>query len=75
MSQAHGYEVAESAVPYGYVREVYVDYIIVSFEGPKNSFYRIPYTADSTSVEFGEPSPVRLVWEDEENDWRVAARS
>lgn len=75
VSQSHGYEVAESTVPYGYVREVYSDFIVVSFDGPKNSFYRIPYTVEDDTVKFGEPSPVRLMWEDEANDWRVAARS
>lgn len=69
-----GVDVAESDIPYGYVREVYNDNIIVSFEDTVNAFYRVPYTVDAAGVDFGQPTPVRQVWEDAASDWRAAAR-
>lgn len=69
-----GVDVAEADVPYGYVREVYSSSIIVSFEDTVNAFYRVPYTVDAAGVDFGQPTPVRQVWEDAASDWRAAAK-
>jgi hypothetical protein len=65
---------AEDTVPYGYVREVYNDSIIVSYEDTEVPFYRVPYIVTDSEIQFGSPTPVRQVWEDAANDWRVQAR-
>lgn len=69
-----GVDVAEADIPYGYVREVYNNSIIVSFEDTVNAFYRVPYTVDEAGVDFGQPTPVKQVWEDAANDWRATSR-
>lgn len=62
------------SLPYGYVREVYVDYVIVSFEDTVEAFYRVPYTVGEGGVVFGSPEPIKLMWQSESGDWRAQAR-
>lgn len=62
------------SLPYGYVREVYVDYVIVSFEDTVEAFYRVPYSVGEGGVVFGNPEPIKLMWQSESGDWRAQAR-
>lgn len=50
--------------PYGYVRELWSDFIIVEYDGYSE---KIPYTVSGTEVEFGEPLPVKQVWVEDED--------
>lgn len=72
--EIEGYEKAEAVVPYGYVREVYVDYIIVTFEDTDTPFFRVPYTSTESGIDFGVPEPIKLEWVSADGEWRAQAR-
>lgn len=78
--QESGIEVADKVRPYTYVREVYVDYIVIRQEGltsaHPNPYFKVNYTVtDSGEVMFGEPTEIKLEWTDPNSDWRATARS
>jgi hypothetical protein len=73
IADAFDYKTADEHAPYSYVREVYLDFLIVSFEGPDGGFAKIPYTVTNNVIEFANPEPITLKWDDG-NGWSVAAR-
>jgi hypothetical protein len=60
--------------PYRWVREVWSDYIIVENEGSTDLEYlKFPYVYDDGEIIFGEPTEVKQVWEEVDDDGDLSA--